>query len=98
MYESELIIRASQQGQDYELLPVDALAGDLPQAFIRDYAHWLHIETGSVEYRPLIDAWTADPHNWTGSGGVNMVLERGSVRLIDIHTSTAKAVANVLSP
>ena len=98
MYESELIIRATKQGQVYELLPVEALASDFPQAFIQDYAHWLHVDTGSIEHRPLVDAWTADPHNWTGSGGVNMVLERGLLRLIDVHTSTAKAVATVLSP
>ena len=101
MYDSELIIRARKQGQVYELLPVDALAGDFPQAFIQNYAHWLHIETGCIEYRPLVDAWTAKPHNWrirTDPRGVSMVLYRDMTRLIDLHTPTAKAVATVLSP
>ena len=56
MYESELIIQARKQGQVYEILPVNALADDFPQAFIQDYAHWLHIDTGCIEYRPLVDA------------------------------------------
>ena len=101
MYDSELIVRARKQGQDYELLPVNALAGDLPQAFTQDYAHWLHIDSGRIEFRPLVDAWTTNPHNWwigTDSGGVKMVLRRDMARLIDPHTPTAKAIATVLSP
>ena len=101
MYDSELIIRARKQGQVYELLPVDALAGDFPQAFIQDYAHWLHIDTGCIEYRPLVDAWTANPHNWRiqiDGESVKMVLYRDLTTLIDLRSRTAKAIATVLSP
>ena len=101
MYDSELIIRARRQGQVYELLPVHTLDGDFPQAFVHDYAHWLHIDTGFVEWRPLLDAWTPTLQNWqmqSGSRGANVVLLRGSSRLIDLHTPTARAVSTVLSP
>ena len=101
MCESELIIRARTQGQVYELLPVHKLAGDFPESFVKDYAHWMHIETGSVEWRPLPRAWTLTPQNWhmqSGSRTADLVLLRGSLRLIDLHTPTAKAISTVLSP
>ncbi len=100
MHDSELIIRAKKQGQIYELLPVHALDGDFPQAFINDYAHWLDIDTGFVEWRPLLNAWTPTSQNWqmrSGSRGEHLLL-CGSSRLIDLHTPTAKAVSTVLSP
>jgi len=56
MPDSELIIRAKKQGQVYGLLPVHALEDDFPQAFINDYAHWLDIDTGFVEWRPILNA------------------------------------------
>ena len=101
MYDSELIIRARTQGQVYELLPVHTLAGDFPESFVHDYAHWLHIETGFIEWRPLPRAWTLTSQNWhmrSGGRRANWVLLRGSSRLIDLHTPTAKAVSTVLSP
>lgn len=100
MHDSELIIRAKKQGQIHELLPVHALDGDFPQAFIDDYAHWLDIDTGFVEWRPLLNAWTPTLQNWqmrSGSRREHFLL-CGSSRLIDLHTPTAKAVSTVLSP
>ena len=95
MYDSELIIRARRQGEVHELLPVHTLDGDFPEAFVHDYAHWLHINTGFVEWRPLPHAWTPTSQNWQMRSGM---LLRGSSRLIDLHTPTAKAVSTVLSP
>lgn len=101
MYDSELIIRARRQGQVYELLPVHALAGDFPELFVHDYAHWLNINTGFVEWRPLPYAWTPTSQNWQmrfDGEGMNKILFRGASRLIGLHTPTAKAVSTVLSP
>jgi len=101
MYDSELIIRARREGQIYELLPVHTLDGDFPEAFVHNYAHWLNIDTRFVEWRLLTDAWTSTSQNWqmrSCSRKANLVLLRGSLRLIDLHTPTAKAVSTVLSP
>jgi len=101
MYDSELIIRARREGQVYELLLVHTLDGDFPKAFVHNYAHWLNINTRSVEWRPLIDAWTPTSQNWqmrSCNREGNLVLLLGSLRLIDLHTPTAKAVSTVLSP
>jgi len=48
MHDFDLIIQARKSGQVYELLSMQALDGDFPQAFIQDYAHWLNINTGFV--------------------------------------------------
>lgn len=100
MYDNELIIRAKRLEQIYELLPIHALDGDFPHAFVQDYAHWLEIKTGVVEWRPLVYAWTQTPQNWQMRPAKNNVsmLSRGLSRLIDPHTPTAKAVSTVLSP
>ena len=101
MHDSELIIRAKKQGQVYELLPEHALDGDFPQAFVSDYAHWLDIDTGFVEWQPLLNAWTPTSQNWqmrSDSRGEHLLLFCGSSRLVDRHTPTAKAVSTVLGP
>ena len=100
MYDSELIIRTKRQEQVYELVPAHTLDGDFSEAFVHSFAHWLNIHTGFVEWRPLIDAWTSTSQNWqmrSSSRKANLVLLRGSLRLIDLHTPTAKAVSTILS-
>ena len=100
MHDSELIIRAKREGKVYELLPVHALDGDFPQAFVNDFAHWLDLNTGFVEWRPLLKAWTSTSQNWqmqSGSRSEKLLL-CGSSKLIDLHTPTAKAVSTVLRP
>lgn len=100
MYDNELIIRAGRLEQIYELLPIQALDGDFPHAFVQDYAHWLEIKTGFVEWRPLDYAWTQTQQNWQMRPHKNNVsiLSRGSSTLIDPRTPTAEAVSTVLSP
>lgn len=69
MYGTELIIQARKQGQAYELLPVQTLDGDFPHNFIQEYVHWLNINTGFVEWRPLHNAWMATSQNWQMQSG-----------------------------
>ena len=100
MHDSELIVRSRKQEYVFELLPTHTLDGDFPHAFAQDFAHWLNIETGLIEWRPLKDAWSSTPDLWQMWPGDQQekYLVRGSSKLIDIHTPTAKAVSLVLSP
>lgn len=100
MYNDELIIRAKRLEQIYELLPIHALDGDFPHAFVQDYAHWLDIKTGFVEWRPLAKAWKKTSQNWEMRPRKNNVsmLVRDLSRLIDPHSPTARAMSTVLSP
>lgn len=100
MHESELIVRTKKGGRTYELLPVHALSGDFPQALVENYAHWLDIDTGVVEWRPLIDPWKTTTLNWQMRQGnrEEELLLSGPLRMIDIHTPTANAVSAMFSP
>jgi hypothetical protein len=95
----ELIIRTRKQGQVCELLPIHALHDDFPAAFVEDYAHWLDIDTGVVEWRPLRHAWTSSPGNWQmRADGQEVGLRRSAKRLVDIRSPTAKAISRILGP
>ena len=100
MHESELIIRAKREGRLYELLPLHSLHGDFPQAFVNNYYHWLELKTGLIEWRPLLDPWTPSSQNWQmfTSNHEETSLSCGSLKLIDVHSSTAKMLSAVLSP
>jgi len=41
----------------YEYIPREHLTNDLPSSFVNEYAHWLHLATGRVEFRPLDRRW-----------------------------------------
>ncbi len=56
MQGSDLIVQIRESEHIYELLPMHALDGDFPQAFIQDYAYWLDIDTGFVDLRSLLNA------------------------------------------
>ena len=100
MQDSELIIRAEKHEEIYEFLPVHALKGDFPQAFVQQYAHWLEVNEGSVEWRPLSNAWESSLQNWRmqPTAKSEYILTRGTSKLIDIHSNTAKAVLSVINP
>jgi hypothetical protein len=100
MYGSELIIRTRRQKQVCEVLPVHALKDDFPRSLAEDYAHWLDVSTGSVEWRPLEYAWVFSPDNWqmrVDSPGT-FVLSHDKQELIDVRSPTAKTISRVLSP
>ena len=95
----ELIIRTRQPEQVCELLPIHALHDDFPAAFVQDYVHWLDIDTGVIEWRPLRHAWTSSPDNWQmKADGQEVALSRGAKRLVDIRSPTAKAISRLLGP
>lgn len=64
LHDGELIIKARKNENDYELLPLRAVQGDLPSAFSENYAHWLDYKYGSIEWRPIDSPWIASPKNW----------------------------------
>lgn len=99
MHGSGLIIRTKQNGEIHELLPVHALLYDFPQAFARDFAHWLDISTGSIEWRPLENPWVSSLLNWRMRPSEDQyILSREKLSLIDVRSATAKAVTRVVSP
>ncbi|KAI9742144.1 MAG: hypothetical protein M1818_004044 [Claussenomyces sp. TS43310] len=100
MYGSDLIVRTRRAEQVYELLPLHLFQGDFPMSFVQDYAHWLDVDTGLVEWRLLKHAWRPSTENWQMPiDGYNaFILSQGARKLIDIHSPTANTISRVLSP
>ncbi|KAL2060399.1 hypothetical protein VTL71DRAFT_9429 [Oculimacula yallundae] len=99
LHGSELIIRACKDGSDLELLPLRALDGDIPHAFIEDYAHWFDHESGSIELRPIGTPWNTSPTHWRTEtlGSQSFVLSQSSRKLMEMRSRAVQAIHCILS-
>ncbi|KAF8260954.1 hypothetical protein EI94DRAFT_1811014 [Lactarius quietus] len=64
--DKNLTLRARRR-EDLRLLqfvPRAVFVGDFPKIFVDDYVHWLDLDTGEVEFRPVEVPWTSDSSNW----------------------------------
>ncbi|KAH9050298.1 hypothetical protein EDB84DRAFT_1585162 [Lactarius hengduanensis] len=101
----DLILQARLQ-EDSRLLH------DFPKPFVDDCVHWLDLETGEVEFRPVESPWTPDPFNWRLYVRTNAVFRKVSnsgdsvaqadlidIRsyLIDIRSATFQMASRLLS-
>jgi hypothetical protein len=99
----ELIIQTQQNGATFELVPHSKLLEDFPLFFSSDYHHWLDLEAGVLEFRPITAPWTAHDNNWrlrfsSSSSGMQQVAEERTTQLVDIHSRTFKSIARQLAP
>ncbi|GAB1314706.1 hypothetical protein MFIFM68171_04916 [Madurella fahalii] len=81
----------SAQLECWEYIPNDNLRMDLPDSFVHDYAHWLDLATGEIEFRPMDAKWLSSLGNWrlTCMSSRN-VLKKGSSFVIDPSSPTAE--------
>lgn len=95
-----VIIRAVRASTVLEVIPHDSLLGDFPSMFVRDYAHWLDLATGVVEFRHLDAKWTSKPGNWRLSYEPNAVsvMACDDIRLVDVRSPTFIAIMRVFGP
>jgi hypothetical protein len=96
----ELIIRTVSPEQTCEVIPIHTLTHDFPDAFVQEYVHFLDIKTGQIEWRSLHDIWVSSPENWRMQVDDHdlRVVSRGSRKMLDIGSPTAKTIASILSP
>lgn len=94
-----LVIRARHDPRVLQLIPHHFFQGDLPTIFVEDYVHWLDLDSGEVEFRPLKNPWSTDSQNWilryrpTSSS----YLQSAATRLVDMHSPTCNSTLQVLS-
>ncbi|KAF8154797.1 hypothetical protein B0H34DRAFT_799544 [Crassisporium funariophilum] len=101
-----LIIRARTSGQSaqvFELIPHNVLLADFPTFLATDNAHWMDVETGEVEFRPLDQLWVKSPQNWhllfSPDGPSEMVQGTPRTRhLVDIRSRTFQGIAARICP
>ena len=93
------MIRSKHMGRNLELLPLDALEDDFPRSLINGHIHWRDLDSNEVQWRHEDDPWTLPQDYWyLGSDDGISFLRRGDLRLLDVHSITAKAVHKVLRP
>ncbi|KAK6074920.1 hypothetical protein SCUP234_07919 [Seiridium cupressi] len=61
---SDLLVYATNMRSSYDIIPPRALTGLIPKAFVHDFVHWYHHDTGEVEFRPLADPWQTSSDDW----------------------------------
>jgi len=100
MQNAELIIRIQSKHQTCEVIPLTALTGDFPSAFIREHIYFLDVKTKELELRPLSRLWTSSPENWKIAFDQEdfRVLKCLNKQLIDIRSNTATSISSLLSP
>ena len=95
--EGKVVIRLRQDSQVLEYVPNDVFVGDMPSKFVNDYAHWLDLSAGEIEFRPLEQCWTSDSNNWRlqYQATTHSLLFQGSMSLIDVRSATFRRTMDV---
>ncbi|KAF4967332.1 hypothetical protein FSARC_5098 [Fusarium sarcochroum] len=57
MQDNDLLVRLDQKGSTKDLVPPRVMRRSLPHRFVDNYAHWLHGETGRIEFCKLSNPW-----------------------------------------
>jgi len=99
-----LIIRAVKRGAPHtlELIPhtifkKDGSSADLPLSLVDDCAHWLDLASGTLEIRPLKQAWLTSLNNWH----LNIEHARASRRddhLVESSSKIFGIIASTIEP
>jgi hypothetical protein len=106
---SELRIKAKKLSGTLELIPHEKLTGDFPTLLVQEHAHWLQLNSGAVEFRPLSRQWKESAENWTmqlHNASTASILparmstrsSRGKTYLCDVRSSTAVMLSRQLLP
>jgi hypothetical protein len=85
-----------------QLIPRHVFVDDFPKDFVDDYVHWLDLETGEVEFRPVESPWTPNPSNWrlyVRTHVFRRIVGDGAapVDLIDIRSASFQMISSSLS-
>lgn len=93
-------MRLEKDGSTLELVPPRAFSGVLPNCFVKEYIHWYHCDSKTVEFRPVKDPWTFRNDNWSLSrhGSVWKLTRSGHSSLLYPWSKSAVQVSKILSP
>lgn len=96
--DQKLVVKAQDKNRLLQLIPHSQLKQDFPVKLTEDYAHWLDLESGILEFRPLQQAWRPRQGNWHLTFNLlgQSLMRRGKRTLVDLHGPLFKQVASVL--
>ncbi|OTB10950.1 hypothetical protein K445DRAFT_236605 [Daldinia sp. EC12] len=93
-----LLIRATVEGQVFELVPQAVLQNSFPAMFVDNFVHWYNQSGDYVEFCPKELPWIHSENNWRlvrlDAPRKIWRLRKGDSFLIDVKSNTAKAVFN----
>jgi hypothetical protein len=71
---------------------------DFPRVFISDKFHWLDLQTGMVEFRPLNHPWKACSRNWRLSFDpyAPSIMQQDSKTLVDMRSPPFRKLCRIL--
>ncbi|KAJ5801123.1 uncharacterized protein N7518_003191 [Penicillium psychrosexuale] len=100
MQSGKLLIKTRKGSQVLQLIPHEVLEKDFPRVLISENFHWLDLETGAVEFRPLNQPWKPSDRNWhlffdPNSPG-NMLMQQDSKTLVDVQSPTFQKIGHIL--
>jgi len=102
--DGNIIIRARRNVNLFEMVPHTvfkgantAAAADLPTFFIYSCVHWLELNTGTLEIRPLSNVWQPSPQNWYLDVH-NSFAHNGANRLVDPRSPIFNRIAKIIEP
>ncbi|KAK3374532.1 hypothetical protein B0T24DRAFT_577590 [Lasiosphaeria ovina] len=81
----------SRLDDSWEYIPREHLTNDLPNSFVNDYSHWLHLATSRVEFRPIGRRWESATESWClARENHKHILRKGSRAVMDPSSPTAQ--------
>ncbi|PWY86579.1 hypothetical protein BO94DRAFT_597312 [Aspergillus sclerotioniger CBS 115572] len=96
MEEDGLVIKAQQGSQVFRYIPPNRLQGDFPEALLMNYAHWLSLHDGKLEFRLIAQAWQPTASNWCLSMNFS-VMVRPRCTMVDIRSRLYRRLSRVLT-
>ncbi|KAG8713331.1 hypothetical protein FRC09_018831, partial [Ceratobasidium sp. 395] len=100
----KLIIRTRIAGVTLELMSPNCFLGDFPLFFLSDCHHWLNLQTGAVEFRPLLAPWSSCDKNWQlcpnseSTYTMRRITENQPISLLGAHDPMFRSIINQLCP
>ncbi|TKA72555.1 hypothetical protein B0A55_07750 [Friedmanniomyces simplex] len=99
---TDLVVQASKNGKQYELVTPELFRAIYPAAFSEEYFHWNDVDAGVVEFRPIKDAWSGSgSRTWTlipDQRTATWRLTKDSQVLLSLPSATSKALTSILLP
>lgn len=94
-----LLIRIKNGSRHLEAVPPETFNQDVPADFVSDFVHWLDLDTGVIEFRPIAKLWLSNSEQWRLPFKQEPYrLLQGRTSLIDPWSSTCAQINVILSP
>jgi hypothetical protein len=98
MIGDQLLIRTRDSKHVLEVIPYELFTSDLPYHFRHDFAHWLNLQTGNLELRPLSNLWESLPTNWQLSFSMDSdsFMTQARRSLVDVRSYIRNTIVGIL--